>query len=172
LAAIELGMMELQGNRQRSPEPTPLVSAPYEEGVVVDAAILVDDAVKFRAHYGRCPDNHSLVIIDVPASGSRLLRKFVIIMSELLQVVAVGNIAVADAALHVIDNHIDSQPVIFEQLAVLGQQVELWNLTGGLAYAPAQEHVELQPLPPARLPQTRHVKGLDERHHRHRRLHP
>ena len=172
MAAIELGMMELEGNRQHGSEPTPFVSAPYEEGVVEDAAILIDDAVKFRAHYGRCPDNHGLIVIDIPASGSRLLRKLVIITSELLQVVAVGNIAVADAALHVIDNHIDAQPVIFEQLAVLGQQVEFWNLTGGLAYAPAQEHVELQPLPPAGPSKARDVKGLDERHHRHRRLHP
>ena len=164
--------MELEGNRQRGSEPTPLVSAPYEEGVVVDAGILVDDAVKFRAHHSRCPDNHGLIVIDVPASGCRLLRKLVIITSELLQVVVVGNIAGADAALHVIDNHIDAQPVIFEQLAVLGQQVEFWNLTGGLAYAPAKKHVELQALPPARPSKARDVEGLHERHHRHRRLHP
>ena len=164
--------MELQGNRQRSPEPTPLISAPYEEGIIVDAAILVDDAIELRAHHSRGPYNHRLIVIDVPASCCRLLRKLVIVTAELPQVVAVGNIAVADATLRIVHNHIDAQPVEAEQLSVLGQQVEFRDLAGSFANTPAQEHVELQPLPFAHPAQVRHIKGLHERHHRHRRLHP
>ena len=150
----------------------PLVSAPHEEGVVEDACVLVDDAVEFGTYYGRGPDNHCLIVIDVTACCDRLFRERVVVATELSEVVAVRYVAVADASLLVIHDHVDAQTVEAEQLAVLWQQVELRNLAGCFADAPAQEHVELQALPPARLQQARHVEGLDERHHRHGRLHP
>ena len=172
LAAVELGMVELQGNSQLGSEPAPSVSAPGEEGVVVDARVLVDDAVQLRAHHGRRPYNHGFVVVDVPARRGRFLRQPVVVAAELLDVGRVGDIAVADATLHVVHDHVDGQAVEAEQLAVLRQQVAFRHLAGGLADAPAQEHIEFQFLPTAQAAQAGRVKGLDERHHRHRRFHP
>ena len=46
------------------------------------------------------------------------------------------------------------------------------HLTGSLADAPAQKKIELNVSSHAHQTKPCHIKGLRERHHRHRRLHP
>ena len=89
-----------------------------------------------------------------------------------LQVVADSHIAEAESALDIIGYHVDGHAVVFIQLSILWQHIELLNLRCSLADAPAQQHVELEPSLSARLAQSRHVEGLGECHHGHGRLCP
>ena len=172
LATIHLRMMKLERDGERGLEPAAPVSAPGEEGVVVDAAVLVDDAVEFGAHHRRCSDECGALVVDGLAGGGRLLRNPVVVAAELLQVGAVGHVAVGDAALGGVYNHIDGQAVELVELPLFRQQIALFDAACGPADAPAQEHVEFHALPPTYLSEPRHVEGLEERHHGHGRLHP
>ena len=51
MRAVHLGVVELEGDGERCLQPTLAVATPCEEGVGVDAAVLVDNAVEFRANY-------------------------------------------------------------------------------------------------------------------------
>ena len=46
---VHLCVVELEGDGQSYLEPMLAISAPCEEGIGEDAAVLVDDAVEFRA---------------------------------------------------------------------------------------------------------------------------
>ncbi len=48
MPSVHLGMMELKGDGERGFQPASAVTAPGQEGIGVDAAVLVDDAVEFR----------------------------------------------------------------------------------------------------------------------------
>ena len=172
LTSVHLRMMKLERDGKRGLEPAVPVSAPGEEGIVVDAAVLVDDAVEFGAHHCRRSDECGALVVDGPAGSGRLLRYPVVVAAELLQVGAVGHVAVGDAALCGVNNHIDGQAVELVQFSPLRQQIALFDAACGPADAPAQEHVEFHALPPACLSEPRHVEGLEERHHGHGRLHP
>ena len=169
---IELGVVELEGNGKGGFEPMALVTSPNQEGIVEDAAVLIDDAVQLRAHHCRCSDERGALVVDGLAGGGRLLRYPVVVAPEQLQVGAVGHVAVGDAALGGVYNHIDGQAVEPVELPLFRQQVALFDAACSPADAPAQEHVEFQALPPAYLSEPRHVEGLEERHHGHGRLHP
>ena len=54
--------MELEGDGERRLQPAFAISAPCQEGISVDAAVLVDNAVEFRASYCRRADYHSLIV--------------------------------------------------------------------------------------------------------------
>jgi hypothetical protein len=39
-----------------------MVSAPSKEGIIKDAAVLVDNQVEFRANHGGCADNDGFIV--------------------------------------------------------------------------------------------------------------
>ena len=43
--AVQLGVVELEGDGQKGPEPMPAVSAPDQKGVIVTAGVEVDGSV-------------------------------------------------------------------------------------------------------------------------------
>ena len=49
MSAIHLGVMELEGDGECRLKPAFTVTAPGQKGVVVDAAVLIDDAIEFCA---------------------------------------------------------------------------------------------------------------------------
>ena len=57
--AVHLGVMELEGDRERSLQPAFAITPPCQKGISVDAAVLVDNAVEFRASHCRRADYHS-----------------------------------------------------------------------------------------------------------------
>ena len=52
VTAVHLSMMELEADGERGLEPALAVSAPSDERVVEDAAVLIHDAVKLRLWQG------------------------------------------------------------------------------------------------------------------------
>ena len=172
MGAVHLGVMELDGNAQLVAQPVAMIAPPGEVGIVVDAAVLVDEAVELRSRDSRCADDVGLFVEDVLARGGALLRDGIVVAAELLQVVAIRDIAKADATFCVVDDDIQRQTVESVELLLGGQQVELIEGAGGTSDAPAKQHIELHVLAPADLPQSRHVDGLDNSHHRLWRFHP
>ena len=55
-------MMELEGDGQGRLQPAFAVTAPGEEGIGEDAAVLVDDAVEFRLSYCRRADDDGSIV--------------------------------------------------------------------------------------------------------------
>ena len=62
MRAVHLGMMEMEGDGERGLQPAFAVTTPCQEGIGEDAAVLVDDAVEFRASHCRRADYHSLIV--------------------------------------------------------------------------------------------------------------
>ena len=62
MAAVHLGMMELEGDGERGLQPALAIAAPGEEGIGEDTAVLVDDAVEFCACDCRCADNDGFIV--------------------------------------------------------------------------------------------------------------
>ena len=77
------------------------------------------------------------------------------------------NIARIDAAFAILHNHIDGKLVVMEQLFSYWQRVELLYFAGGLADAPAHQHVEFHVSSLTDFHQSRHIERLDERYHRY-----
>ena len=65
MRAVHLGVVELEGDGERGLQPASAVTAPCQEGIGVDAAVLIDDAVEFRASQCRRADYHGLIVKDV-----------------------------------------------------------------------------------------------------------
>ena len=65
VGAVHLGVMKLEGDGQGGLQPTFTIAAPGEEGIGKDAAVLIDDAVEFRARDSRCADDDGFIIQDV-----------------------------------------------------------------------------------------------------------
>ena len=170
--AVHLGVMELERDGKRGLQPAFAIAAPGHEGVVEDAAVLIDDAVEFCARDCRCADYHSVFVQDVLTGPADGLCQTQVIGIKRLQVVAEGNVAETESALDVIRYHIDGHAVVFVQLPLLGQHVKLLNLRCSTADAPAQQHVEFHAPFPAHLTQPGHIERLRECHHRHGRLRP
>ena len=126
--AIHLGVVELEGDGERRLQPAFAVAAPGQEGIVEDAAILVGDAVEFCARDSRCADNHGFIVQDILTRLTDGLRQMQVVGIKGLQVIADGHVAEAQSALDVICNHVDGHAVIFIQLPILGQHVELLYL--------------------------------------------
>ena len=120
------------------------VAAPSEEGIGIDARVLIDHIVQLGFDHCRGSYEIGFTVNDIMAGFAGLLCDAVVVAAELLQVVGVGDVAVADAALGVVHNDVDGQPVEAVQPVFVYQQVELVNLAGGTSDAPAEQHVELQ----------------------------
>ena len=78
--AVHLGVMKLEGDGQSHFEPMLAISAPGQEGIGVDAAVLVDDAVEFRASHCRRADYHRLIVnasrSSLTATSQKLIPPF------------------------------------------------------------------------------------------------
>ena len=138
MTAVHLCVMELEGDGQRGLQPALAIVAPSEEGVSVDAAVLVDDAVEFRPGQSRCAHDDGLLVQDVLTGLANCLSQVQVVGVELLQVVGDGNVAETEPALYVIHNHIDGHVVVFVQFPVMWQHIELLYPGGRLADAPAE----------------------------------
>ena len=172
MTAVHLCVMELHGDSQCCTEPMPMITAPYQEGVVVDACVLIDDIVEFGADDCRGAYLLSPVVRDILTGDGSLLCDTVVVAAELLDIVGVGDGTGADTSLLMIHEYVDGESVIAVQLTFVHQQVELVDLTGSPSDAPAQEHFEFHSFASAHLAQSRHVEGLADRHHRLWRLRP
>ena len=73
--AVHLGMVELEGKRQRRPGKPPAVSAPDEKGIVENAAVHADRAVKLGIHDGGGADDHAVRQVVVFAAFRSCLRQ-------------------------------------------------------------------------------------------------
>ena len=125
MLTVHLGVMELEGDGERRLQPAFAVAAPSEEGIGEDAAVLVDDAVEFRASHCRCAHDDGFIVEDVLTSLADGLCQMQVIGIKPLQVVADGNVAETESALYVVRYHINGHAVVFVQLPVLGQHVKL-----------------------------------------------
>ena len=172
MTAVHLCMMELHGDRQCRTEPMPMIAAPCQEGIGVDASVLIDDIVEFSTDNCRCAHNLGAVVRYILTGDGSLLCDAVIVVAKLLDIVGVGDVTVADTSFLVIHDDIDAESVIAVQPVFVHQQVELVDLTGSPSDAPTQEHIKLHPSASAHLSQARHVEGLADRHHRLWRLRP
>lgn len=105
--------MELEGDGERRLQPAFAISAPCQEGISVDAAVLVDNAVEFRASHCRRADYHSLIIQYVLTGLADGFCQMQLIGIKLLQIVIDGNVAETESAFYIIHYHVDSHTVIF-----------------------------------------------------------
>ena len=101
------------------------ISAPCQEGIGVDAAVLVDDAVELSASHSRRAYYHSLIVKDVQTGLTDGLCQMQVIGIKRLQIIADGNVAETESALYVIHYHVDGHTVIFVQFPVMRQHVKL-----------------------------------------------
>ena len=108
----------------------------------------------------------------VPARLSHFLCEPQVLFIEGGQILAERNVARTDLILLVKDDSIDGETVELHQLPAFGQQIELLDLARSLTYTPAHQHVEFQVPPFAEFHKARHIKRLEQRHHRHWRFHP
>ena len=142
MLAVHLGVMELEGDGQRGFQPAFTVAPPGEERIGEDAAVLVDDAVKFCACYSRRADDGGFIVQNVLTSLADGLRQVLVVGIKRLQVVADSHVAEAESALYIICYHIDGHTVVFVQFpsysrraVALGQHVKFLNLcTSTAAY--------------------------------------
>ena len=92
-----------------------------------------------------------------------------VIVTKLLQIVCVGNVARINATFAVLHDDVDSKFVVVEQFSLLRQHIELLDAAGRLSYAPTKEHIEPIPFLFAHLHDAAHVQGLHQCHHWHGR---
>lgn len=169
MTAIHLDVMKLERHRQRGLEQVFAIPTPTDKRIGKDARILVDDAVEFCLYDGRRADDGTVVECDIAAFVCHLSRQRLVVMIELLQILRERNIAVADASLTIVHNHIEAKLVVAEQLGFFEQHMKLVDAVGSLADAPAQQRIELHACTLAHLHQTAYIQCLHKRHHRHRR---
>jgi len=172
VGAVHLGVVELERNGQSRFQEAFAVAAPDDEGVVEDAAVHADGAVNIILRQGRCADYHTVGDVVVLTRSGYLPRQPQIVGVEALQVVGERYVAGTYLAGAVGHYRVDRYRVVAHQSVADRQQIELLDLRGGLADTPAHQHVEFQAVTAAESPEARNVKRLEERNHRHRRLHP
>ena len=160
MTSIHLHMMKLKTDGQSNLEKPLAILAPYHHWITELISVLVDDAVELRLYHGRCADNHVVFKENTLALVRCLDCQHQIIAIELLQIIGIRNVARADASLSVLYNNIDSKFVKTIKTSFLWQGIELINLTGSLAYAPAHQGVELHATPLADLYQTTDIQRL------------
>ena len=112
MGAVHLGVVELEGDGQSHFEPMLAISAPGQEGVGVNAVVLVDYAVEFRAGHRRRADYHSLMVKNVLTGLADGLRQMQVVGVKRLQIVTDGNVAEAESAPYVLHYHVDGHTVV------------------------------------------------------------
>ena len=143
MSAVHLCVVELQGDGQGGAEPMLAVSAPHYHRVAELFGVLVDNAVEFGLYHCRRAYNHIVLKERALALRRCLGGEPVIFFGKLVDVGRERYIARVYSALAVVDNDVDGYAVVFIKLALLGQQVELLYLACSLAYAPAEQGIEL-----------------------------
>ena len=137
MASVHLDMMEWERYGQRGLEQTLAIFAPHHHRIAELVGILVDDAVELGLGHSRGANNHVILQETAFAFTLRLAGQFKIFLIESLQVVGKRDVAGVDAAILVVHDDIDGEPVILKQFAVFWQSVKLLNLTRRLSDAPA-----------------------------------
>ena len=170
MGAVHLGMMELEGDRQGRLEKAPFILAPDGERVIKDAAVHTHCTIDIILGQCRGADDHIFRQVMVLAALPNLGGKGQIVPVELGQIRGKGNIAGADPILSVQDDGVYGKTVIADQLLTHGEGVELLNAAGGLADAPAHQHIKFKALPAAASQKPGHIQGLEESEHRHGRM--
>ena len=118
VGAVHLGVMKLERDGQGGLQPTFTVTAPGEEGIGKDAAVLIDDAVEFRARDSRCADDDGFIVQDVLTRLADGLCQMQVVGIKCLQIIGDGHVAEAESALDVIRYYVDGHAVVFIQLSV------------------------------------------------------
>ena len=99
MTAVHLCVMELEGDGQRGLQPALAIASPCKEGIGVDAAVLVDDAVEFRPGQSRCAHDDGLLVQDVLTGLADGLSQVQVVGVELLQIIRDGNVAETESTL-------------------------------------------------------------------------
>jgi len=172
MRAVHLRVVELEGHCQPRADELPTPASPYHEGIVEDAAVHPHGTVDIVSRQRRCADDHAVGDVVVLAPPGHLGGEPQIVGVELRKVARERDVARADFSAAVGHDGADGEGVVAHQPVAHGEHVELGDLGGRHADAPAHEHVELQSAPAAEAPQRRHVERAEECHHGHRRLHP
>ena len=87
------------------------IAAPGQKGIVVYAVVLVYQAVELCACYGRCAKYHRLLVADLLTGGAALECDGIVVAAKLLEIIAIGHVARADAAFGIVYYHVDGQTV-------------------------------------------------------------
>ena len=116
VGTVHLGVMKLEGDGQGGLQPTFTIAAPGEEGIGKDAAVLIDDAVEFRARDSRCADDDGFIIQDVLTRLADGLCQMQVVGIKCLQIIGDGHVAETESALNVIRYYVDGHAVVFVQL--------------------------------------------------------
>ena len=172
MGAVHLGMMELEGDRQCRLEKAPFILAPDDERVIEDTAVHTHCTINVILGQGGGADDHTVLQVVVLAALPNLGGKGQIVPVELGQIRGKGNIAGADPIFSVQDDGVYGKTVIADQLLIHGKGVELLNAAGGLADAPAHQHIKFKALPAAASQKPGHIQGLEESKHGHGRMEP
>lgn len=167
MSTVHLYMMKLKRDRQCGLQPAFAVFTPHHHGVTELIGILVDNDIQLRFNHGRGADDHVVVQEGAFTPTSHLLCQTPVFLGKLVQILAKGNVARIDGALHVLDNDIHGKPVVPVQLALPRQQAELADFACSFADAPAQQHVEAELVPLAVSQQLAYIQRLHQRDHRH-----
>lgn len=120
MSPVHLDMVELEADGQRGLEQALAIFAPDQEGIVISAGILIDDTVQCRLRQCRRAYYHIVIQRRAPTCLGSLTGQFKVVGIKLLNVIGKGNVAQTDAALCVLHNNVDGQPVVAEQPAVFG----------------------------------------------------
>ena len=147
MAAVHLCMMELERDGKGDFSPLLAITAPHHHRIAELISVLVDNAIQFCLYHGRCADNHMVIEKRTLAFSCCVCGQILVIVTKLLQIVGVGNVARVNATPAILHDDVDSKTVVLEQFSLLGQHIELLDATGRLSYAPTKEHIEPIPFP-------------------------
>ena len=172
VCAVHLGVMELEGDGQGPFLKVAPVFAPDQEGIVEYAAVHADGSVYIVLRQGRRAYDHAVGKVVVLTAFGYLTGQAQIVGVELFQVVRKGDVAGAYFPVFIGDNGADGYAVVLDQLLADWKHIELLGAACRPSYAPAHQHVEFHPGPPAHPDQTGYVQCLEKGEHRHRGGHP
>ena len=97
MSAVHLYMMELEGDRQSSLYQPFSVLAPHHHRIAELISVLVDNAIQFCLYHGGCADNHMVIEKSTLAFSCCFCCQLLVIVTKLLQIVYVGNVARVNA---------------------------------------------------------------------------
>ena len=149
VGAVHLSVMELEGDGETCPEKPFFIFAPNHKWIIENAAVHPYSTVNAVLSQGRSADDHAVLQIMVFAAFPHLAGKTQVVPVELRQVRRKGHIAGADLPIFVQDDGVDGKLIVANQLIAHRKGIEFLNAAGGLANAPAHQHIEFKALPEA-----------------------
>ena len=100
------------------------------------------------------------------------IRQSQVIRIELLQIVGERDIAGTDFTLPIGNNGTDGEVVVLHQFLANRKHIKLFDVACCPSYAPAHQHIELQPCTLADAGKTGNIHCLEKGEHGHGRIHP